>query len=87
MGDCDETLHELYTFLDGELGPAVRQRVEAHLSQCMDCLQVFDFHAELRMVIASKCREEVPPGLAERIIACFGEDALGGTGSPSPASG
>jgi mycothiol system anti-sigma-R factor len=78
MADCNETLHELYTFLDGELGPELRSAVQGHLNGCMDCLQVFDFHAELRMVIRAKCVEQqVPPGLMERVQGCFGPDALG----------
>lgn len=76
MADCNETLHELYTFLDDEVGPVLRAQIQDHLSGCMDCLQVFDFHAELRTVIAQKCHEDVPAGLADRIVSCFGEDAL-----------
>jgi hypothetical protein len=38
-------------------------------------LQAFDFHAELRTVIAAKCRnDEMPPGLLSRIEKCFNED-------------
>ena len=57
---ANEILRELEPFLDGELSPEAWQSVHAHLDGCLDCLQVFDFHAELRMVIA----EEVPTGRA-----------------------
>jgi hypothetical protein len=41
----------------------------------MDCLQAFDFHAELRTVIRAKCsNDEMPPGLLSKIELCFGED-------------
>ena len=41
----------------------------------MDCLQAFDFHAELRTVVREKCRnDEIPPGLLAKIEQCFGED-------------
>jgi hypothetical protein len=44
----------------------------------MDCLQAFDFHAELRTVIKEKCsNDEMPPGLLSRIEQCFGEDLDG----------
>jgi mycothiol system anti-sigma-R factor len=73
MSDCDEILEELYTFLDGEITPETRESIRRHLDDCLNCLHVYDFHAELRMVIAAKCRDEVPPGLMERIeAACFG---------------
>jgi mycothiol system anti-sigma-R factor len=56
MADCEETLRELYTYLDGELPTDSEHTVAAHLEGCLDCLQAFDFHAELRAVIAKKCR-------------------------------
>jgi hypothetical protein len=41
-------------------------------------LQAFDFHAELRMVISAKCKnDEMPAGLVDKIQACFGDEALG----------
>lgn len=75
MADCDETLRELETFLDGELEGPAREAIQAHLGGCMDCLQAFDFHAELRTVISQKCQnDELPPGLLSKIELCFGED-------------
>jgi mycothiol system anti-sigma-R factor len=77
MTDCNETLNELYTFLDGELTPSDRQHVQAHLDGCLDCLQAFDFHAELRQVIAEKCRhDEIPAGLLDKVRGCFGDEAV-----------
>jgi mycothiol system anti-sigma-R factor len=74
MSDCDEILQELYTFLDGEITPESKETIRRHLADCLNCLHVFDFHAELRMVIAAKCRDEVPPGLIERVQQCFGAE-------------
>jgi mycothiol system anti-sigma-R factor len=78
MGDCDETLRELETFLDRELSDAAREAIHGHLGGCHDCLETFDFHAELRLVIAAKCHsDEMPAGLLSRIEQCFGEDLDG----------
>jgi mycothiol system anti-sigma-R factor len=74
MSDCEETLQELYSFLDGELTVEAKESIRRHLDGCLNCLHVFDFHAELRMVIAAKCRDEVPPGLLERVEECFGAE-------------
>jgi len=75
MADCNETLRELEAFLDGELPRATHDSVHIHLEGCMDCLQAFDFHAELRAVVREKCsNDEMPPGLLAKIEACFGED-------------
>jgi len=72
MDDCNETLRELDTFLDDELDAPARTTIRAHLEDCPDCLQAFDFQAELKQVIAEKCRrEELPPSLLAKIQACF----------------
>lgn len=73
MADCNETLRELEAFLDDELSVEVHVAIRSHLEGCPDCLQAFDFHAELKIVVAQKCRnDEMPPGLLLRIEQCFG---------------
>jgi len=67
--DCRQVLAELYTFLDGELTEERRARIQRHLDDCNPCLEVFDFEAELRSVVRSRCREPVPPGLRARVEA------------------
>lgn len=75
MADCNDTLRELETFLDGELSEDQLRVIRSHLSGCTDCLQAFDFHTELKSVIASKCQtDELPPGLMDRIQSCFDLD-------------
>jgi mycothiol system anti-sigma-R factor len=68
-GDCAETIHRLYHFLDGELTEERRQAIQRHLDECLPCLEAFDFEAELRVIVASKCRDPVPEGLRDRIAA------------------
>ena len=65
--DCQEAIHTLYHYLDGELTEYRRVEIRQHLDDCMPCLEAFDFEAELRIVIARKCRDEVPENLRERI--------------------
>jgi len=75
MPDCNDTLRELEQFLDKELTESARAEIHGHLAGCPDCLQAFDFHAELRNVIAAKCHnDEMPPGLMNKIARCFGPD-------------
>ncbi len=72
MPDCNETLRELQLFLDGELPADEHEHVLGHLNECLECFHAFDFQAELKQVIAKKCRTEVmPDGLLERIQRCF----------------
>jgi mycothiol system anti-sigma-R factor len=73
--DCRETIKELDTFLDDELSDAARSAIRSHLDGCVDCLQAFDFHAELKQVISQKCQnDEMPPDLLSRIERCFDTD-------------
>jgi mycothiol system anti-sigma-R factor len=65
--DCQETVHRLYHFLDGELTEERRVEIRHHLDECSPCLAAFDFEAELRQVIASRCKDRVPDHLRERI--------------------
>lgn len=75
MTDCNDTLRELQTFLDREMSETARSVIHSHLEGCPDCLEAFDFHAELRVVIAAKCHsDEMPESLLVKIKQCFGED-------------
>jgi mycothiol system anti-sigma-R factor len=67
VGECQEALDTLYHFLDGELTEERRHQIQHHLDDCSPCLEAFDFEAELKIVIARRCRETVPEGLRIRI--------------------
>ena len=60
---------ELYEFLDGELTADKRGQIKGHLDDCSPCLEAFDFEAELRIVISTQCRDEVPDALREAVAA------------------
>lgn len=66
-GGCEEALAELYTYLDGELTDVSRARIQHHLDDCSPCLEVYDFEAELRLVVRHRCQEQVPDSLRARI--------------------
>ena len=88
MADCNETLRELDSFLDGELSEEAATGIHKHLDGCVDCLQAYDFHAELKNVIAAKCcNDELPPGLVAKLEACLQTDFDGDgyIGDPSEA--
>ena len=74
MGDCNDAVERLYHFLDGELDDVRRADIQHHLDECMPCLEAFDFEAELRQVIAMKCRDQVPEHLRQRIAEALRAD-------------
>ena len=71
MADCDDVLREVYTYLDGETDLELRVRIERHLGGCHDCLEIFDFQAELRQIVARKCHDPVPDSLRKRVQECL----------------
>lgn len=73
--ECQEALHELYTFLDGELTLEKREHIRVHLDDCNPCLEHYDFEAELRIVISARCRESVPQSLKDKIARSISESA------------
>ncbi len=70
--DCDEAILRIYQYLDGELTVWRRRAIARHLDECPPCAEGFDFEIELRQVVASKCRDEVPPELKRRIADAIG---------------
>lgn len=82
-GHCDDALHTLYHYLDGELTEERRRQIRQHLEECSPCLRKFDFEAELKVVIARRCRDQVPDHLRLRVAAALAE-ASGRPLSSSP---
>jgi mycothiol system anti-sigma-R factor len=73
--DCEEAIVRIYQYLDGELTVWRRRAISRHLDECPPCAQGFDFEMELRQVVASKCRDEVPPDLKRRIAEAIGQSS------------
>lgn len=64
---CRETVEWLYQYLDGEIAEEHRIVIRRHLEDCPPCFDAFDFEAELRVVIAHKCRDPLPDTLRTRV--------------------
>lgn len=74
--DCGEVILRLYHFLDGELTEKRRVEIRRHLDECQPCLEAFDFEAELRQVIAVRCRDRVPDRLRQRVADALRQEAV-----------
>lgn len=73
-GNCDDALHQLYHFLDGELTPERRADIQQHLEDCPPCYEAFDFEAEIRDFVAKKCCDKVPESLKAKIADAIGQN-------------
>jgi mycothiol system anti-sigma-R factor len=67
MSDCNDALHTLYEYLDGELTDDRRSIIQRHLDTCQPCAEPYDFEAELRSVVRRKCQDQVPESLREKV--------------------
>ena len=64
---CEEALRQLAAFLDDELHPGGRERVERHLEACRSCFSRAGFERRLKTEIGNLRREEVPPDFETRV--------------------
>lgn len=85
--DCNEAIHRLYHFLDGELTDEKRGLISEHLDNCGPCLEAFDFEAELRVMIAARCRDEVPESLRIRIAEAIRHESTSAGGQGDGRAG
>lgn len=67
LDPCQDAVATLYNYLDGELTSERREWIKHHLDDCGPCFHAFDFEAELKALIARKCRDEVPESLRRRV--------------------
>jgi mycothiol system anti-sigma-R factor len=77
---CDQAVRQLYVYLDGELTEELRVVITEHLDYCSPCSGAAEFEAELRHVIADRCRDRVPDSLIQRVAECIEAERNG----PSP---
>ena len=80
--DCSDAVHTMYHFIDGEIDDARRVEIKQHLESCLPCFEAFDFEAELRQLIAQRCRDHAPEGLLIRIQETLRIELEGGGTSP-----
>jgi mycothiol system anti-sigma-R factor len=73
--DCSEAVHELYHYLDGELTEERREVIRVHLDWCGPCSGAAEFEAELRKVIANRCKDRVPESLIRRVAEAIDEES------------
>ncbi len=65
--DCHEILREFSNYLDGNVDPALREQVEAHLSQCRHCAAFYDSARNVVVLIADERTFALPAGFRQRL--------------------
>lgn len=73
--DCDKAFYRMHHYLDGEVTVWRRWKISRHLNRCPPCADGFVFEVEFRQIVASRCRDEMPPELKRRIVDALGCDS------------
>lgn len=63
---CSEAVRQMWEYLERELDPADRGRVEEHLAFCRQCCGELEFAEELRRFMARSPDVDLPPPIAAR---------------------
>ncbi len=71
--NCDQAIEQVYYFLDGEITWYKRVRVRRHLRRCSGCSDAYAFETRFKSVLRSKCRDDMPPELIDRLRAFLQE--------------
>lgn len=67
MIDCNEAVRQLWAYLEREVDPVERTRIEEHLAVCRRCCGEMEFADELRSFMARRPEVEIPSGLMTRM--------------------
>jgi anti-sigma factor (TIGR02949 family) len=69
MVSCKTVIANLSNYLDGEVAPEMRQKIEKHLRGCHRCSAVYDSTRKMLMIVADEQTFEIPVGYSERLHA------------------
>jgi anti-sigma factor RsiW len=69
MVSCEAVLEQLSNFVDGDIGPALRAEIEAHLRTCHRCSVLHDTLRKMLIIVADERVFEIPVGYSERLHA------------------
>ncbi|HVH85475.1 MAG TPA: zf-HC2 domain-containing protein [Terriglobales bacterium] len=69
MVRCKTVIANLSNYLDDELAPEMRQKIEKHLRGCRRCSAVYDSTRRMLVIVADERTFEIPMGYSERLHA------------------
>lgn len=67
--DCQHVWEYISAYLDGEVEPELRARIDRHLETCEICSAVLDSTRNVVVLVADERVFELPAGFGERLHA------------------
>ena len=72
--DCGDAQDQIYQYLDSELDERTAASIRAHLDDCPDCFDSFDFERRLKQVIRKHLADDMPHDLADKVKALIHQE-------------
>ncbi|HEX7286123.1 MAG TPA: zf-HC2 domain-containing protein [Candidatus Angelobacter sp.] len=66
---CVEVWRELSNYVDGDIDPELRQRMEVHFKGCEHCSAVLDGTRNVLRLVGDGCAFDLPEGFSDRLKA------------------
>ena len=64
---CQEVWREVSNYIDGDVSPELRQRIEAHVQKCRRCFLLIDEMSSVVRLVADGTSFDLPSGFSERL--------------------
>jgi len=73
--DCEEVLHEVWSYLDGEVEEERYLQIRSHVEECAGCGPRYEFQRRLMYIIQIRARSghPVPESLRQRLFRLLEE--------------
>lgn len=73
--DCDEVLHVVWSYLDGEIEETRYFEIRAHVEECAGCGPRYEFQRKLMTLIQIRARQghPLPESVKERLFRLLEE--------------
>jgi predicted anti-sigma-YlaC factor YlaD len=65
---CQEVRRELSNYMEEDVGPALRARIEAHVRACGGCRAVYDGVRNILRLVGGGEVLELPQGFSQRLL-------------------
>jgi anti-sigma factor (TIGR02949 family) len=65
--DCYEVRRELVNYMEEDMKPELRLRIDAHLQSCQHCTAIYDGVRNVVQLLGSDQAIELPVGLSQRL--------------------
>ncbi len=66
---CDDLAERIERFIDGELDAHEAAQLDAHLAECLPCIEERGLRERIRGLVREGCSEVAPPELVARVRA------------------